>query len=97
MRAAEHCLFARARKLEQRADTRRHVDDRVHQVLVWRREADGVWRIAVEAFLPLEAVKWRYRVAEDALRGRFTVKTVCVCSDVAVIAPRCAFAISFAI
>lgn len=26
----------------------------VRQVLVWRREADGVWRIAMEAFLPLE-------------------------------------------
>jgi ketosteroid isomerase-like protein len=25
----------------------------VRQVLVWRREADGVWRIAMEAFLPL--------------------------------------------
>lgn len=30
---------------------------RVRQVLVWRREADGVWRIALEAFLPLEAGK----------------------------------------
>jgi ketosteroid isomerase-like protein len=30
---------------------------RVRQVLVWRREADGVWRIAMEAFLPLEAGK----------------------------------------
>lgn len=29
----------------------------VRQVLVWRREADGVWRIAMEAFLPLEAAK----------------------------------------
>ena len=29
----------------------------VRQVLVWRREADGVWRIAMEAFLPLEAGK----------------------------------------
>lgn len=28
---------------------------RVRQVLVWRRESDGVWRIALEAFLPLEA------------------------------------------
>ena len=27
---------------------------RVRQVLVWRREADGVWRIAMETFLPLE-------------------------------------------
>ncbi|HEX7375220.1 MAG TPA: hypothetical protein VF277_09600, partial [Steroidobacteraceae bacterium] len=27
---------------------------RVRQILVWRREADGVWRIALEAFLPLE-------------------------------------------
>jgi ketosteroid isomerase-like protein len=27
----------------------------VRQILVWRREADGVWRIAMEAFLPLEA------------------------------------------
>jgi ketosteroid isomerase-like protein len=30
---------------------------RVRQILVWRREADGVWRIAIEAFLPLEAGK----------------------------------------
>lgn len=30
---------------------------RVRQILVWRREADGVWRIAMEAFLPLEAGK----------------------------------------
>ena len=30
---------------------------RVRQVLVWRREADGVWRIALEAFLPLEPGK----------------------------------------
>jgi ketosteroid isomerase-like protein len=30
---------------------------RVRQVLVWRREADGVWRIALEAFLPLEEGK----------------------------------------
>ena len=30
---------------------------RVRQVLAWRREADGVWRIAMEAFLPLEAGK----------------------------------------
>lgn len=30
---------------------------RVRQILVWRREADGVWRIAMEAFLPLEANK----------------------------------------
>jgi ketosteroid isomerase-like protein len=30
---------------------------RVRQVLVWRREADGVWRIAMETFLPLEPVK----------------------------------------
>lgn len=29
----------------------------VRQVLVWRREADGVWRIAMEAFLPLEPGK----------------------------------------
>jgi ketosteroid isomerase-like protein len=29
----------------------------VRQILVWRREADGVWRIAMEAFLPLEAGK----------------------------------------
>lgn len=29
----------------------------VRQVLVWRREADGVWRIAMEAFLPLEPAK----------------------------------------
>ena len=30
---------------------------RVRQILVWRRDADGVWRIAMEAFLPLEAGK----------------------------------------
>lgn len=30
---------------------------RVRQVLVWRREADGVWRITMEIFLPLEAGK----------------------------------------
>jgi ketosteroid isomerase-like protein len=30
---------------------------RVRQILVWRREADGVWRISMEAFLPLEAGK----------------------------------------
>jgi ketosteroid isomerase-like protein len=30
---------------------------RVRQVLVWRREADGVWRIAMETFLPLEPGK----------------------------------------
>ena len=30
---------------------------RIRQILVWRREADGVWRIALEAFLPLEAGK----------------------------------------
>jgi ketosteroid isomerase-like protein len=30
---------------------------RVRQILAWRREADGVWRIAMEAFLPLEAGK----------------------------------------
>jgi ketosteroid isomerase-like protein len=30
---------------------------RVRQILAWRREADGVWRIAMEAFLPLEASK----------------------------------------
>jgi ketosteroid isomerase-like protein len=29
----------------------------VRQILVWRKEADGVWRIAMEAFLPLEAGK----------------------------------------
>jgi hypothetical protein len=29
----------------------------VRQIHVWRREADGVWRIAMEAFLPLEAGK----------------------------------------
>jgi ketosteroid isomerase-like protein len=29
----------------------------VRQILVWRREADGVWRIAMEAFLPLEVGK----------------------------------------
>jgi ketosteroid isomerase-like protein len=29
----------------------------VRQVLVWRRESDGVWRIAMEAFLPLEPDK----------------------------------------
>jgi len=29
----------------------------VRQILLWRREADGVWRIAIEAFLPLEAGK----------------------------------------
>lgn len=29
----------------------------VRQILVWRREADGVWRIAMEAFLSLEAGK----------------------------------------
>lgn len=29
----------------------------VRQILVWRREADGVWRIAMEAFLPLDAGK----------------------------------------
>src|SRR5512135_245289 len=29
----------------------------VRQVLVWRKEADGVWRIAMEAFLPLEPGK----------------------------------------
>jgi ketosteroid isomerase-like protein len=29
----------------------------VRQILAWRREADGVWRIAMEAFLPLEAGK----------------------------------------
>jgi ketosteroid isomerase-like protein len=29
----------------------------VRQILVWRREADGVWRISLEAFLPLEAGK----------------------------------------
>jgi ketosteroid isomerase-like protein len=29
----------------------------VRQILVWRREADGVWRIALEAFLPLEEGK----------------------------------------
>ena len=27
---------------------------RVRQILAWRKEADGVWRIAMEAFLPLE-------------------------------------------
>lgn len=27
----------------------------VRQILAWRRGADGVWRIAMEAFLPLEA------------------------------------------
>lgn len=26
----------------------------VRQILVWRQEADGVWRIALEAFLPLD-------------------------------------------
>lgn len=30
---------------------------RVRQVLVWRREADGVWLVAMEAFLPLEPAK----------------------------------------
>lgn len=30
---------------------------RVRQILVWRRDPDGVWRIAMEAFLPLEAGK----------------------------------------
>lgn len=30
---------------------------RVRQILVWRKEADGVWRISLEAFLPLEADK----------------------------------------
>jgi ketosteroid isomerase-like protein len=30
---------------------------RVRQILVWRREADGVRRISMEAFLPLEAGK----------------------------------------
>jgi ketosteroid isomerase-like protein len=30
---------------------------RVRQILAWRRESDGVWRIAMEAFLPLEAGK----------------------------------------
>lgn len=30
---------------------------RVRQILAWRREADGVWRIAMEAFLPLDAGK----------------------------------------
>jgi ketosteroid isomerase-like protein len=30
---------------------------RVRQILMWRREADGVWRIAMEAFLPLDAGK----------------------------------------
>ena len=30
---------------------------RVRQILVWRKEADGVWRIALEAFLPLEPGK----------------------------------------
>lgn len=30
---------------------------RVRQILAWRREADGVWRISLEAFLPLEAGK----------------------------------------
>lgn len=29
----------------------------VRQILVWRREADGVWRITMEAFLPLESGK----------------------------------------
>lgn len=29
----------------------------VRQILAWRREADGVWRIAMEAFLPLEPGK----------------------------------------
>jgi ketosteroid isomerase-like protein len=27
---------------------------RVRQILAWRKEADGVWRISLEAFLPLE-------------------------------------------
>jgi ketosteroid isomerase-like protein len=30
---------------------------RVRQILAWRKEADGVWRIAMEAFLPLEEGK----------------------------------------
>jgi ketosteroid isomerase-like protein len=30
---------------------------RVRQILVWRKEADGVWRIALEAFLPVETDK----------------------------------------
>jgi ketosteroid isomerase-like protein len=30
---------------------------RVRQILAWRKAADGVWRIAMEAFLPLEASK----------------------------------------
>ncbi len=30
---------------------------RVRQILVWRRGVDDVWRIAMEAFLPLEAGK----------------------------------------
>ena len=29
----------------------------VRQILAWRKEADGVWRIAMEAFLPLESAK----------------------------------------
>jgi ketosteroid isomerase-like protein len=30
---------------------------RVRQILAWRKESDGVWRIAMEAFLPLDAAK----------------------------------------
>ena len=30
---------------------------RVRQILVWRKEGDGVWRIALEAFLPMEPGK----------------------------------------
>lgn len=29
----------------------------VRQILAWRKEADGVWRIAMEAFLPVESAK----------------------------------------